>query len=379
MLKKTKKIILIGLSFVLAFCVFSFSTFADTNPSFNIVSDLYGDVYFIVYGFDDDNGYHAIDISSVTITPVSRGYSIRFYGDFYKTSGMPLYYEMNLSFYIRNTSLLDGNNQLKNASCLIGFSNDYYDMWQSNPYGEAKTQAFTYYDKNSNGALKAAEGSVTYPNTSYTEYGKFDFAPNPVGGALDHLECDVVFGKFTNSSYLEFALYDFNYDIINFYDAQTNKLINNNNANTKKITDNNNANTDRIIQSQEDLQQNEKNEASSGGNSNVNGLTSAIPTQSNAGLITALTSLANSMVTTNTSATLTFPAMTIPAIDGLFDSVTLNQPLTIDFGTYIRMIPDKIMTLIKSLLTIALIVFCVKELYSMISYVLTLKGGSADE
>lgn len=62
------------------------------------------------------------------------------------------------------------------------------------------------------------------------------------------------------------------------------------------------------------------------------------------------------------------------------DEVVLTDDLQIDFEETINTyIPSNILTLIRNLLTVGLIVFCVKELYNLIQYALTLKGGNTNE
>ena len=48
----------------------------------------------------------------------------------------------------------------------------------------------------------------------------------------------------------------------------------------------------------------------------------------------------------------------------------------IDFGFWVAKIPGPVLTLVQVVLTIALIVFAFKELYRILSYAMTLKGGS---
>ena len=125
--------------------------------------------------------------------------------------------------------------------------------------------------------------------------------------------------------------------------------------------------------------ENEKQEATDTGADGVGDISSVIPDDTQA-LTTAFKKLTASMTHTNTTAKLNFPGIKIPALKPFTDTETvLLGEQEINFEEYIKLIPDKILLLVQSLGTIALILFCFKELYSQISYVLTLRGGGADE
>lgn len=87
----------------------------------------------------------------------------------------------------------------------------------------------------------------------------------------------------------------------------------------------------------------------------------------------SLGGLTNSMSYTGTDCSWTFPTVKLPAIAGVMDEVTLIESQPIDFSFWVNAIPSGIMLIIQSVLTIGLIVYCFKELYSTIAYVLTLR------
>lgn len=118
----------------------------------------------------------------------------------------------------------------------------------------------------------------------------------------------------------------------------------------------------------------EKQEASESGDSNVGAVLEVIPDDS-AGFMDALQSFASSMSYSGTDATLTIPAISLPSVAGL-PSATILKEQSIEISKYISVIPDNILLLVRSLLTIALIIYCFKELYDTISYVMTLRKGS---
>ncbi len=156
------------------------------------------------------------------------------------------------------------------------------------------------------------------------------------------------------------------------------EIIDNQNENTDKITENDDKNTQSIIDNQNQLQENEKNEASGTGGGGVDDIGSVVPNDSQ-GFIDSIGNLVGAMSYTGTNCNWELPSVSLPKIDGVMPQIKLWDKKEIPFEYWIGQIPDGIMTLVRSLLTIALIVYCFKELYSIISYVLTLKGGGASE
>lgn len=155
-------------------------------------------------------------------------------------------------------------------------------------------------------------------------------------------------------------------------------VIDNANQNASQIQQNQDDNTDKIIENQQQIQENEKNEAETQGQGSVDEIGSAIEDKS-AGFISAIGSLVNSMSYNGTACAWSFPALKLPAIEGVMAEYQLTEEQPIDFEFWVNKIPSDILLLVRSLLTIALIVYCFKELYSTISYVLTLKGGGNSE
>lgn len=155
-------------------------------------------------------------------------------------------------------------------------------------------------------------------------------------------------------------------------------ILENQDQNSNEIQKNNDENTDKIIDNQNQLQQNEKDEALQSGEGSVDGVSGAIEDKSE-GFIAALGNLIQTMSYTGTECAWSFPSIKLPAIEGVMPEYTLTEEKPIDFEFWVEKVPSQILLLIRSLLTIALIVYCFKELYSTISYVLTLKGGVDSE
>lgn len=129
---------------------------------------------------------------------------------------------------------------------------------------------------------------------------------------------------------------------------------------------------EKIFNYLNESQEQQKQEAQTQGNSSVSQGSSAIEDKGGdfAGSLSGLT---NSMSYTGTDCSWTFPTVKLPAIPGVMDEVTLIESQPIDFSFWVNAIPSGIMLIIQSVLTIGLIVYCFKELYSTIAYVLTLR------
>lgn len=165
---------------------------------------------------------------------------------------------------------------------------------------------------------------------------------------------------------------------LDYYTTSEYEAIARDNENTDKIIQNNDENTDKIIDNQNQLQENEKNEAQSSGSSGSDDVASAVPDKS-AGFTEALSTFVRSMSTTDTECNLTFPALSIPEIAGLIPAANLSAEQNINFSQVVAMIPTSILEIVRALATIALIIYCFKELYSTISYVLTMRRDKGDE
>lgn len=93
------------------------------------------------------------------------------------------------------------------------------------------------------------------------------------------------------------------------------------------------------------------------------------------GFFEAMGSLITSLSYNGTEAKWKMPAIYIPEIKGVIARKELLFEQDIDFGFWVEKIPTSILSIIRALFTIALIIYCFKELYDTVQYVLTLKGG----
>lgn len=119
----------------------------------------------------------------------------------------------------------------------------------------------------------------------------------------------------------------------------------------------------------------EKNEALDSGDENIGEILDVIPDESE-GFANALKDFTSAMSYEGTEAVLPIPALVLPEIKGLIPETVLLESQDFDLGSYIQMMPEWLLLLVQSLLTIALIVYCFKELYDTIAYVMTLRKGA---
>ena len=164
--------------------------------------------------------------------------------------------------------------------------------------------------------------------------------------------------------------------------ANADKNASENRANADKnasnIQSNADKNADKIINNQNQIVENERNETQTQGEDSIDGVSGAIEDKSS-GFVKSIGNLVSAMSYNGTACAWKFPALKLPAIKGVMSETKLTDEKPIDFAYWVNKIPSNILLLVRSVLTIALIGYCFKELYNTISYVLTLKGGGNDE
>lgn len=122
----------------------------------------------------------------------------------------------------------------------------------------------------------------------------------------------------------------------------------------------------------QNIMDSEKDNAKGEGNKFVDQVLDKLPDPSQ-GILSALGDLTSSINYTGTAATLAIPAIVLPSIDGLFPETEIWSGTEFSFSEYVEMMPSGLLTLVKSLFTIAIVLFCVYELKGIISYCLTLR------
>ena len=268
----------------------------------------------------------------------------------------------------------------------VNSSNYNMQLFVSNPSisGWAECNRVAYNATNTN---NGATASFKLPAGEFTKV--LVRVPFYSAGTIDYPEITFTFNSVTS------VPVDISGDISN----STNDIMNNDNNNTNKIIDgqyaaaqqqmqNENSNTDKqiqedkknaqsIIDNQNSLAQQEKNETQQSGNNAVDGAEN-IPDKSQ-GFISALGGLVTSLSYNGTECAWKLPKITIPAIPNVIGETVLSEEKDINFAYWVEKIPSNILTLVRNLFTIAIVVYCFKELYDTISYVLTLKGGNAND
>lgn len=220
-------------------------------------------------------------------------------------------------------------------------------------------------------------------SSDFGDYCLYSFNENSIGCTFDEytLGFSYVVDDSNNmlNTYCRYVyLADIRFKTFTKEEIASQQIIDNQNENTDKIIQNQDENTQAIIDNEKELQEQEKQEANDTGDDGVNQIGSVIPNDSD-GFIDSIGNLVGAMSYTGTDCNWELPSVSLPKIDGVMPSIKLWDKQEIPFEYWIAKIPSGTMTLVQSLLTIALIVYCFKELYSVISYVLTLKGGGANE
>lgn len=122
----------------------------------------------------------------------------------------------------------------------------------------------------------------------------------------------------------------------------------------------------------------EKDEANTSGNDNVDKLIGGLGDVDDKSLLNAFGDLVSVMSYDGTEAKWMLPAIYLPQIDGVMDRTELMDEKEINLCAFVDKIPESILKLIQYTADIALVVFCCKELYGFIQYLLTLKGGGTE-
>lgn len=157
-----------------------------------------------------------------------------------------------------------------------------------------------------------------------------------------------------------------NNDIVESFDQNTDEIKNNQDKNTQDVIDN-----------QNQIVENEKEEINSSGNGSTNAILDAIPDIGFDSLITGLSNIVSSVSDEKGSpCNIDFPSLKIPKINGVIpNEITLTPVYKIDLSYWVSQIPYKLITIVRSLDTIAIVLYVVYELYSLILYCLTLKNN----
>lgn len=157
---------------------------------------------------------------------------------------------------------------------------------------------------------------------------------------------------------------------------------------SKDIIDNDNKNTDKIVGAIENQKEQEKQEAQSSGNDSVDMVQGALSKYGTDNIFGILSAFVSPMQHNNTDCILTLPALKIPELkidkyNITIPSITLLEKQQIIFSegkdaydnVLSKYFPRSVVLIIRWSLTITLYIFCYKEFYSLLQYVLTLRSG----
>lgn len=146
-----------------------------------------------------------------------------------------------------------------------------------------------------------------------------------------------------------------------------------------KLDDSSSSTETAVDNANKRAEEREKQETQTSGDNATNDTNSAMPSV-DSGFANSLKSFVGSMSYNGTEAILPIPKSSIPAIEGVMDEVVLISEQGFDLSAVItQYIPANLLLLLQHLFTIALVLYCVYELYGLIQYVLTLKKGGKDE
>lgn len=121
----------------------------------------------------------------------------------------------------------------------------------------------------------------------------------------------------------------------------------------------------QITDGMQQVQDQEKVEADSQGKDAVDQIIDVIPDESE-NFILALGSLVNVLSYEGTSAVITMPAMTIPAVSNLFPEIELLEEQDIDLEYYINMLPQWLLVLCRAFFDAAIVLYCIREFLGLI-------------
>lgn len=389
MLKRIPIILCVCLCFVLACAAPALAANLDYT---DYISDVYvdGDNDVVKVDLPFDNAYSVVaefDADNPAGSPIASGSGGSI--SWFATADM-FYY---IDTYPLGPALAGGDKldltNIPNGSILtVSFS---CDLVASSGYGTPHHDAWIYYCDAANNVVGSTQNTAgTFPPGD--KPAVVSFTLDKPSGAVSLYFCVQVDDLQANHSgkYI-FTLesVDLELSISALYLQQvqtgkTNEIL----GEVEKQLEKNGQTLEEILQEQEKLPDkigdemqgiidNEKEQSKGEGNKFVDQILDALPDPSQ-DVLTALKGLTDATAYNGTDAVLPIPALALPGIDGLFPATELWSGTDFDLGEYVRMLPSGLLTLVQSLFTIAIVLFCVYELKSIIGYCLTLresKGG----
>lgn len=122
---------------------------------------------------------------------------------------------------------------------------------------------------------------------------------------------------------------------------------------------------DQVIQDAEDR---EYDKATEDGDENIGAAVDALEGVINVGsIMDAMQPLISACAYTGTTSVWTFPSIVLPEIPGVMDAIKLNDPINFDLAAYAaQYIPGSILILVRSLVTLGLVLYGAKEVMRII-------------
>lgn len=342
--KKTVTILIVFILMSLFCCVPVFAANAIANMSISQpnVSDDFSYIEVSCYDSSSAQYYHYVILISVVKTTNSTNSSE---GDLFLTVSN----SKSLSY-----SCLDGDYSVSAVAV-----SSLGTIWNKSPVNGRISHSFEH----------PIVSIIPYGRISYNDIATYNTKTVDFVYGADNVSTNLL------KSILSVLQNQSNSDIVANQNQNAQDIQDNADKNASDIQQNDDENTQAIIDNQNQIAEQEKQEISSSGNSATDAA-DTIPNESE-GFINALGLFVNTMSTTDTSCSITFPAIKLPSIAGM-PAATLSEEREVDFEDAIGLIPNDVMKLVQAFTTIALIVFCFKELYDTISEALTRKKANSD-
>lgn len=271
------------------------------------------------------------------------------------------------------------NGYLSSRWALSGVSPDYtYDCWIQVSFNETVPAEKLYIDNlNSWSYYSISNNSLAYQLSNTNNWTKLDKQLGSVEKVGDksfkiHLYWNsTVTGFYSATIQLAQQFFSKNTGTVNWVGQGVGVYYDPGGSNYEEILNLINQNVEnlpsRIKQVLEKHDEELKSEASTEGAGRVEAAKEALQ---NALPVSAVKDAISPIITAcgynGTDSKWQFPAMSIPAIPGLFDEIPLTEAKDIDLTAYATLyIPETLLMLVRSLLTAGLIMFAIKELMSL--------------
>lgn len=324
-------------------------------------------VFLVSFSCFSVSAVEPIYTGGATITILSGKYTI---ADGSSNVSASLSYDDKGGFLVQSDGSIKSGYEYA-CNCIFNFSadNNYGTLKLKVKFGGGRPYQSAYnriYDAVNETNLGA---SVSYP-TNAVSYTYTGYIPSSIRIAAYFV---------SSSDWAMNTYYDWSFTPI---DKATNDIIANQNSNTDREIQADTENTQAIIDNQNQIAQQEKDEISNSGNDSVDGAMEVMP---NYDLGDVFDGFINVMEYDGIDCEFSIPEIYIPSIVNITPKVVLYEGGTINFKDFFEMIPITILQVVRAFLTVALILFCFKELWEDIGAILSgdgikiMREGTKDE